>query len=207
MSRTTPLALLLAFLWTLSTTAQSSADYFPVVAGTLYTYNGVFNGNKSSGTLRLDRKVLSDKTEVFYFARTNELNREHHIIGSNAFGLGCYFHGKEGVYTVEAFWNFDLDTVTSESKQILLPASLKAGTKWDLQIKGSDPKTTLEVVGFENVKVTAGEFKDCVKLHRHEIWANGKEYDSYAWFAKGVGMVKWVRSTGRIDELAKVEKP
>jgi hypothetical protein len=185
-------------------TPRLAVDYFPIAPGTLYTYHSVFRDKEYNATIRVDRRVLSDKTEVVYFADVTAAKRESFSIMPNNFGLGCYFREKQDVYTIEAYMNHELEKVTSAGKQQLLPAELKVGTHLDLHRSGGDPKMTLEVQQSADViKVPAGEYKDCVKIHIHETWASGKEYDSDVWLARGVGMVKWVRSTGRVDELVK----
>ena len=49
------------------------------------------------------------------------------------------------------------------------------------------------VEALEEVTVPAGTFADCVRVHLGE--------ESYAWLAPGVGLVRWVYLTGRVEEL------
>ena len=64
-----------------------------------------------------------------------------------------------------------------------------------------DAKYLIEVEGFEDIEVPAGKFQECLKIRIKTKWDSGKEYVEYVWLAKGVGLVKWKKATGRLDEL------
>ena len=65
--------------------------------------------------------------------------------------------------------------------------------------------------GCEKVNVPAGKFGRALKINIVDTWPKddsfpgGSQYKSTAWFVKGLGLVKWIRTTGRIDELVSYE--
>jgi hypothetical protein len=137
---------------------------------------------------------------MIYFIREADVDKGFSIIGSNMIGLGVYSGGAEGIYTHESYYLGDLGKVSGRKSHLLFRGTLKEGDS--LRIASDDTGMTLvvTVMEFSAVSVPAGTFKDCIKVHIKEVWPN-KTYDGYTWFARGAGMVKWVRSTGRVDVL------
>jgi hypothetical protein len=184
----------------------ATMEYFPLHQGSRYTYQGKFNHDIDVMVLQVSEFKLSDGTVVSYFIDTKNLNDKYLFFAGTSFGMGTYFHAKDGLYTLDAWNGDDLPRLKRERKQLLIPADMTVGKSWELKSSNGDPKITVEIQPPENVQVPAGRFESCAKIHMHKIWSSGEVYDSYVWLAKDVGMVKWLRDTGRIDELTKVEK-
>lgn len=185
-----------------------AGDYFPLVEGTEYEYQGTFEGDtyKSSLVVRCSGGLSSNP--LYYFAEKDDVDKSNYIIGANVFGLGAYAKVKGKIVTCEAFWFEDLEAVKPDTAQALLEFPLK--DKAELKLTAHDGKQafTLTVGGQEDVKVPAGTFKGCWKIAIVDAWPKDKKtYEGAVWLAADVGVVKWLRSTGRVDELVKVTKP
>lgn len=88
-----------------------------------------------------------------------------------------------------------------EPMSIEMPSKIEKGTSWSTSGKFKLPteveakqSTELKVVGFEKVKVKAGEFQAAKVTGRGLLATAGKTTESTmtAWFAKDVGMLKLV---------------
>lgn len=178
-----------------------SSEFFPLVEGSEYTYRGAYEGNVNVEALVVRTFFLPDGTKVFYFLDTSEKDEANPIIGSNMFGLGAYFFDNSGLWTIEAFWKEDLQKIDLVQRQLLLNSPLTPPSSTTLTGQQSNPITTVVVERFEDVSVAAGEFQHCVKLKIITKWDSGKEYLSFVWLARGVGLVKWRKGTGRVEEL------
>lgn len=77
----------------------------------------------------------------------------------------------------------------------MFPFPMKVGTT-------VTSKRTYEVKGFEAVTVPAGRYENVAKVETTEQSDGGR---STVWLAPWVGVVRWERTSGRIDELVGVE--
>jgi hypothetical protein len=66
-------------------------------------------------------------------------------------------------------------------------------------------RVRVTVIGHESVAVPVGTFSDCVRIDVARQ-TDGSE-TSTVWLAKGVGLIKWRRATGRTDELTEYQTP
>ncbi len=186
------------------------ADYFPLVEGTRYEYQGTYQGNKDKSelTVKSTSVGLGSDDRVFYFVTKGDEEKENYIIGANAFGLGAYSKSKGKLLTHEAFWYADLETVKLDSNQTLIEFPLTEKASQKLQASSGKQKITMTVAGKEDVTVPAGTYKACWKIEIKDTWpATGTTYDGAVWLAADVGVVKWLRGTGRVDELLSMKKP
>ncbi|MDG2343091.1 MAG: hypothetical protein P8L23_00755 [Flavobacteriales bacterium] len=174
-------------------------SYFPLVENSTYYYRGFFNGKESVDGIKVRKTVLSGNCTGYYFEDLD--GNSNSIIKSNMFGLGIYLRGIDGLYTVEAFWKNDIGKVHCIQKQKILPNSINLETKIEYLGKQSNPKYLLTVEGLENIEVPAGKFKDCLKIRILTKWDSNEEYVEYVWLSRDVGLVKWRRGTGKVEEL------
>jgi hypothetical protein len=179
--------------------APVEASYFPLVVGTVYEYDGDFDGKKlhSSITVREGDAAIG---RVFYFVETDEDAQDNPIIGTESFGLGAYRVTEGGVETAEAFWRKDLASVSTLQTALRLPP-LKGAT----EVLEGNHRLEVIVAGPESVSVPAGTFA-CVRIDEREIWPD-KTYEGAVWLSRGLGVVKRIYTTGRIDVLTRVRFP
>ena len=176
------------------------ADYFVMADNTRYVYAGVFM--KDGKEFRIDasvvcKKLNNDGSVLFYFIKEGEIG-SNSIIGTSGIGLGAYSAQSKGVFTYDAWWSQRLRAIKGSDAQLLLRSPLRVGDT--NRIVGDGVSRSITVAGFEDISVPAGDFKSALKVTIRE-----GHYESNAWFAKDVGMVKWIRHTGRIDRLVSFE--
>lgn len=177
-----------------ATVARADRDYFPLREGATFDYAWSYEGRSGVDHLTV-RRVEIDGRTVFYFDATNG-RRESNIIGANHLGLGAYEVRPDGIYTRDVFWRHDLEASRADSASLLVPLPLRPDFR--VVVKGQHHDVTLTAQGFEDVTVRAGTFKRCLKL---SVDAEGQK--GTAWLAPGVGLVKWKKHTGRVQELVK----
>jgi hypothetical protein len=170
-------------------------EYFPLIEGSTYTYRCTLDdGRIYVGTSVLRSHSLPDNTEVFYFDDGGG------YIETSIFGLGCYYFENGKLWTIEGSHKDDLQSISAINSQLIGSELLPDST---IVVKSDDdnPITTLTAEGFESITIASGNFEKCLKINIHEQWLSGTEYNSTAWLAKDVGVVKWHRTTKRMDEL------
>ncbi|MFH1593363.1 MAG: hypothetical protein ABID09_01535 [Candidatus Omnitrophota bacterium] len=178
-------------------------DYFPLVSDSKYLYSCDFRGNQFLEGIVVRELILEEEgTGVYYFVKEKDVKKENPIVSNSIFGLGGYIKENDGLYAIEAFWREDLteDAISTKEEIISFPP-IKGET---ISISRSSKEQTMSftVVGYEDMSVPAGEYKDCVKLKVEDAWpATNKKYVAYAWLAKDIGLIKLIHSTGRVDEL------
>lgn len=170
----------------------ASGPYFPLVAGATYEYRGTFRGAEDLTQI----VVKSNGSGGFYFIDAPDAEKDVVIIGSRSFGRGVYAVDATAIRTWEAFWVGEARDAQKGEGEVLLALPPRIGAK--SKAGGAE----LVVEGFEAVKVPAGLFEGCVSIATR---SEGK--DGHVWLAPGVGMVKWVRITGRVDELVRYRIP
>ena len=99
-------------------------------------------------------------------------------------------------------------------EQELLRLNLKIGDNFELHKPWLNTSLDrIRVVSFETIEVPAGRFVNCAKLEILRTYISPfnnyepKTNKSIVWLAKNVGLVKWERPTGIIDELIKFRIP
>lgn len=184
--------------------SQIASDYFPLAPGTSYTYSAVYRGQAFETTV-ISEAIQSESNTVLVFVNQADTRRRDQIIGTNMIGLGAYAETPQGIITYESFWKSELNEAGSATPQLLLRRTLKKHESTRLKSKAGKVVLIITVLAFETVSVPAGTFSNAVKLRVRKKTAAGS-YDEYVWLGKGVGVVKWIRDTGRIDSLVRVEK-
>ena len=59
----------------------------------------------------------------------------------------------------------------------------------------------VKVAALETLNTLGVEYEDTIRLEIEHTFRDGHKSKETAWLAKNVGLVKWIRPTGRIDEL------
>lgn len=192
--------------------AASVFDYLPLQAGASYTYAGVYQREDLATPARevytiVTKSVSRDGTDVFYFVDEQKSNATVQSLDVNMVGLGAYSKGPEGLYTYDCAWNQDLVKIPPKKPKLFIRAPLRIGDT--VRIMSDDRSSAYEyrVLGFEALTVPAGRFERALKLEMKMLYADGNSEQSFAWFGNGVGLVKRIRATGRVEELLSYEKP
>ena len=204
-----------------SKVSGNSNEYLPLISGTMWTYkwhNNYFDGtfietvqlsgkdNKFSDQVwrTLNVKVATEKGEdlregVFNIAKTD-----------SALALTrSMYRGLSGANSASILKHKLLDNITAYHETDLLRFPLNIRKIWTQPgDHRSLEKITIE--GFEQVKIAAGTFRECLKQKTVLTGATtGSEAENafvngtrYLWFAKGVGIVKtrYEHSNGVVTE-------
>ena len=187
-------------------------DYLPLQAEARHTYAAVYQRRDSVAQSRdvytiVTKSLKRDGTEVFIFVEEEKETAAVQMLDVNMVGLGAYAKGPDGIYTYDCTWNQDLDKIPPKKPKLFLRSTLRVGDM--LKIMSDDRSQAYEytVIGFENLTVPAGRFEKALKLGLKMLYASGNSEESFAWFGIGVGLIKRIRATGRVEELLSYEKP
>jgi len=198
------LLLLLTFISGCSTKPKNISLYFPLNEGDIYYYHGKYKNKEYDNYLLVRSFTLSNEKKLYYFQKGIKKSYNS-LFGYNMFGNGLYFIFKSQLRTLEALSDLENYKLDYDKNQKLLPEDLSVGSKVTLDSNFYNSKDTIEILSYEDVYVPAGKFTLCLKLKIITYWNNGDVEESYVWLAKNIGLVKWIKSTGRIDELVKYQ--
>ena len=183
-------------------------SFLPLIPESTYTYAGDFKGRKFT-TVEIVKLARVQDTDVFYFIEEPDLRKPNAIIETASFALGVYVKMPDGIATVDCFIKSDLNLLTKE--QIAkAPVILKNTPEVNVALAAPTPKRqvdhTFTVTGKEDITVPAGTFKDCLKIETTQTFHYAPPTPDTVehatlWLARGVGLVKWVRATGRVELL------
>lgn len=192
--------------------AASAFDYLPFHAGARYTWAGVYQRLGSETPSRdvytiVTKSVSRDGTDVFYFVEEEKSKATVQGLDVNMIGLGAYSKGQEGIYTYDCPWNNDLAKIPPKKPKLFMRSSLRVGEV--VKIMSDDRSNAYEytVLAFEDLTVPAGRFEKALKLGLKMLYTDGNSEESFAWFGSGIGLIKRIRATGRVEELLSYEKP
>lgn len=145
--------------------------------------------------------------DVFYFVEEEKSKDTVQGLDVNMIGLGAYSKGQEGIYTYDCPWNHDLAKIPPKRPKLFMRSSLRVGET--IKIMSDDRSNAYEysVLALEDLTVPAGRFEKALKLGIKMLYADGNSEASFAWFGSGVGLIKRIRATGRVEELVSYEKP
>jgi hypothetical protein len=198
------LLFLLTYFSGCASQTENISQYFPLNEGDVYTYHGKYK-NKNYNNSYLVRSFTRSNRQKLYYFQKGIIKQNNTLIKNNMFGNGLYFVNENQLWTLEALSDFELFKLDYNKKQRLLPEDLSIGNKITFDSNFYNSKDTIEILSYEDINVPAGQFKNCLKLKITSHWNKGDIYESYVWLAKNVGLVKWIISTGRVDELVKYQ--
>ncbi len=184
-------ALLVALLAGCATTAPhpgSSDDPFPLVEGARWTYEGQHRGRTDRYTLEL-HGVSRDGVRLFVFEAPDADPKTRILVG-NMFADELFHRVDERVLVA--------DESRPDDDHLLLRLPLRVDDESSYRV--GERTTLVRVVTFETVTVPMGSFQ-AWRLEVVERPASGRVAKHSVWLAPGVGLVRWERSTGRVDEL------
>jgi hypothetical protein len=172
----------------------ANASYLPLIDGARYTYAWSYEGQHHEDVLVTQRAAPGAKT--FYFVEQAKLDAESVIIGTKMPGGGVYEERDGEVFTGVAFWKRDVAMAHADA--LFIPKAPAVDQR--IQVPNDDHAVELVFRGTRPITVPAGTYPDA-------LWADFKAEGvrGEVVFARGVGLVRWKRHTGRVDELVKVE--
>lgn len=178
------------------TTRIRIRDYFPVLSSQYYIYD-LNNDYGETDTNQCRTTVLKGK-DIFYFAECYSSN-ELISIGTEMFGKGIYFYRNDSLFTIDADYQQDINEKNLADSALLLPAYMKPGDSLML-VNDNWKREVLTYLRHEDIVVKDRSYQDCIKI-KILTYYEESIYLEYIWLKKNVGLIKWMRSTGRVDEL------
>jgi hypothetical protein len=181
----------------------SFKDYFPLKNETIHTFQ--VSHITSADTIRdkndlsICRSLLINGKEIFYFSdKLNDNIDDNEIIGSQAFCDGVFYYDQGNFVFSPIFWKNDLKKANLDYFDVLFPERISFDTIYKYQ--DGEEKRKYKFNGFENVDIKGRLFENCLKLTIIQDWKTAQYIDT-VWFFKGVGVIKWLRGTGRLEEI------
>jgi hypothetical protein len=176
-------------------------QYYPLKNGVIKIY--YVSHITSAGSTKDENdssicKSLSIKgKEVFYF--DDKLHSsDTTIIGSQSFCSGAFYYHKGKFMFSPLFWKYELKGANLAYFETLFPALVTIGTMYTY--RDGEEKRSYRFEGFEDIVIKNKLFKQCLVLTIISDWKTAR-YKDTVWFQKGLGVVKWLRSTGRLEEI------
>ncbi|MCP4442488.1 MAG: hypothetical protein GY810_26580 [Aureispira sp.] len=172
-------------------------EYLKPIEGATYIYDCEFNKLKETKRL-LYKTHLVEGEKVYYSIEEKELGDANPIIGSSNFLFGAFLFEGSNMSVAEIFWKKDLAKLKLVDFNIQIPQKVKQDTK----IEWSEEEKKTVLTGFRNVKLETtylGEV-ECLLIDKTVTWPT-KTYEAKIWLHKEYGVVKWIKQTGRIEEL------
>jgi hypothetical protein len=185
------------FAETNDTTSIKIRDYFPIKSKGYYVYDPN-NSYGETDTNQCRTEILRGQ-DIFYFA---DCYAKFGIasIGTEMFGKGIYFYRNDSLFTIEADYEKDIHEKELKDALLLLPSYMKPGDSVTLNSSQLNKKV-ITYLFKDNLETKGKVYKDCIKIKIISYWDSGTIYLSYVWLKKDIGMIKWMRETGRIDEF------
>ena len=161
-------------------TEYKIADYWPFKEGAWWEFN--------DGKIEITGTEEINGINTFIYVDTGSCveGQEHNVVNDDTNGFGVFFPSEDGSYSLVK----------------MIEPYVKKGDKTKVSFKdsGDREQTTLviKLQGTANVVVPAGKFKKClrfsVKLKARHTDGTYSYSTERVYFAKGVGLVKVVRS-------------
>lgn len=195
------------------------SGFLPLVPGSHYVYSWREDWGHGTQNIRtfyikeIDGICFIDETSFLRIA-SGEQRWDEWVYANINIGLGAYRRKGPRIFTFCIGMNCDPNLKNKEDmlkEQELLRLNLKIGDVFELH-KDTIYTDLLKVIGFESISVPAGRFDNCVKLEILRTFISPfikkqRTNKSYVWLAENVGLVRWERPTGRIDELVSFQIP
>lgn len=139
--------------------------------------------------------VIMNK-EVFYF--TDEPRDSTTLIGSQSFCDGVFYFEDGEFFVSPIFWQADLKQSNLAYFERLFPKKIFLDNIYKQQHGENRRKYIFDKK--EDVSIKGKSLPSCLKLTIIQDWPT-KQYVDTVWFQKNIGVVKWLRSTGRLEEI------
>jgi hypothetical protein len=174
-------------------------DYFPAAEGRRFAYHLPENYDETD-TIKCKTAMLQ-KQKIFYFADDGFTKYPGSVnVSHNVFGEALFFYRHDSCFTMECDDEKDISEKQIKDALLIFPAYMNTGDNVIYKLQSERKVYTL--LRREDISVGSTTYKDCLKFKLITHWPE-TIYIEYFWLKKNVGMVKWLRSTGRVDELVK----
>jgi hypothetical protein len=191
-------------------------DYFRLTENHIDRFNGFFVKPNDSTYRMLDkafgrygnrdsiyetsdivyRTINIEGHKAFYAMETSELLTTNPAVGPKHFLSSALIFKDDEVLIAPAHRLKDVKQLRLSDFRFRIPSSVKR--KDTVTIQDGHRKMLLCQFKKESIVIAQREFRDCLKVELVEIWP--KETNrGYVWLSKEHGILKWIRTTGRIE--------
>ncbi len=176
-----------------------------MVDNATYVYRGTVDHSVYVDTIVTQAFSLEGK-QAYYFVPIGRKDEEEALIERMATGLGLFLEEENKLKTVPALSRDALPDASLATRETMLAYPPKKGDRAEFGGRDGTWRHALTVVGLEDVRVPAGRFRHCLKLRTEEL-DEDEDNTGFVWLAPSVGVVRWERTTGRVDELVSYRIP
>lgn len=176
-------------------------EYFPLKKGVSHTYyvSQIFKNDttQSADYTTTCKSLIVKGKEIFYYD-DGEYTGDTIIVGAESFCDGVFYYEEGKFMFAPIFWKYEIKQANLNYFISLFPETIAIDTIYHFQ----DGKEIREYqfTGFEDVQIGNKIYKDCLKLTIVQNWPTS-QYIDIVWFQKNTGVVKWLRGTGRLEEI------
>ena len=195
-------------------------DFFRLKENKIETYNGVFikdandinyrkveqvYGSISKGDTIINKTEIIFKTidiegyKAFYAIETKDTLRKNPNIGPRYFLFSSFIFFNDTTFVAPIYEKADLAKLKFKDFKYKIPPSL---TKKD-SVVIIDGKKRMVLYNFHKTTLLIDnkKFSDCLAFDIKDVWPDAL-YGEKVWLHKKYGLLKWIRSTGRIETRA-----
>jgi hypothetical protein len=186
------------------TTGIDLSDYLKPKCDTLF-YNCIYNSFHASGlhdTIKLVwRKIPIDRDTAYYISSTDDTTGILAQLAS--FSGSAMIFNNDTVLLASLTENQSPTRLMKDKFTHIIPPNLKFPKPFDLaKLKWSFlMEIFIKNFQFENVLIGDTILKKCLRLNLMVYDRSTKPDKATVWLSKDYGVVKWVRTTGRVEVL------
>jgi hypothetical protein len=194
------LPILSAFIFLHSCGTINTAGYFNLPENQVEHYTGYFasiHGDSVIDTTHIIYQATDiDGYKAFYAIETKDTLEYDPSIGSRHFLFSSLIFYNDTVFIAPVYWKSGLNKLRFTDFRYKIPPRL--AKKESITIIDGEKKMRSQ--GFSHTTLTTNnkKYEDCLTFTIKEIWP-GKTYTGKVWLHKKYGLLKWIRSTGRVD--------
>jgi len=158
-------------------------------------YECTFRDKKSIDTVII--KTFKIENEVSFYPWEND--KQFFFISTNSFLGGTSILRNDSLFFKAVEKESSLIKLTSPELKLLFPNIIEIGQTYS-SVNIYDKKVEYKIISKTDITILDIKYNDCIHIRKTEYWDKNKNVDNI-WVAKNVGVVKWERSTGRVEQL------
>jgi|688.fasta_scaffold64756_6 hypothetical protein len=200
-----------------SCTTIRTIDFFKLRENEIETYNGFFIKNPNDNNYRQIEQLfgsiskndtVNDRSEIifktiqvdsfkaFYAIATKDTLRKNPSIGPRYFLFSAFIFYNDTTFIAPVYEKEDLTKLNFASFKYKIPPFI---TKKDsVLVLDGIKKMVLFNFHKTNLLVNNQKFSNCLEFEIRDIWPDTL-YGEKVWLHKEYGLLKWIRSTGRVE--------
>lgn len=142
------------------------------------------------------RTINIEGHKAFYALETSDLLQTNPIVGPKHFLFSALLFKDDEVLIAPVHRLKEVKQLRLSDFRYRIPSSVKR--KDTVTIQDGHKKMLLCQFKKENIVIGQRKFRDCLKVELVVIWPESTSR-GYVWLSKEYGILKWIRTTGRIE--------